>query len=149
VCGGIQSAASAPPSAGLEKFPRVPIFAGQLLFWGTFMPTYVYRCDACGHKFDAVQRMTQDPLTDCPACEAPALVKQIQPAGFALKGTGWYVTDFRDKGKKPPASDGDAVKSSETSSTTAETKTEAKTEAKAETKTETKSEPAKATGTTA
>lgn len=68
------------------------------------MPTYSYRCEGCGHELEVVQRMTEDALTDCPACKTPQLVKQVQPVGFALKGTGWYVTDFRDKGKKPAAS---------------------------------------------
>ena len=63
------------------------------------MPTYTYRCDHCGHKFEIVQRMSEDALKDCPDCQAATLVKQIQPVGFALKGSGWYVTDFRDKGK--------------------------------------------------
>jgi len=113
------------------------------------MPTYVYRCDACSHKFDAVQRMTEDPLVDCPACQAPKLVKQIQAAGFALKGTGWYVTDFRDKGKKAPAG-GEAGKTSDSNDTPKpETKTGATTDAKTEAKTETKTETPKpaATGT--
>jgi putative FmdB family regulatory protein len=120
------------------------------------MPTYVYRCDACAHQFDAVQRMTADALTECPACRAPKLVKQIQAAGFALKGTGWYVTDFRDKGKKSPSTEGDSPTTSVSGSevkaeTKAESKTETKTDTKSETKPETKSESAKpaATGTAA
>jgi putative FmdB family regulatory protein len=64
------------------------------------MPTYSYQCEECGHSLEAVQRMSDDPLTDCPACKTPRLVRRIQAVGFALKGTGWYVTDFRDKGKK-------------------------------------------------
>ena len=48
------------------------------------MPTYVYRCDACAHQFDAVQRMTEDSLKECPACRELTLVKQVQAAGFAL-----------------------------------------------------------------
>ncbi len=110
------------------------------------MPTYVYRCDACAHQFDAVQRMTEDALTDCPACRASKLVKQIQAAGFALKGTGWYVTDFRDKGKKSPSAEGESASAAESSSETkaeskAEAKVDAKTETKSDPKTETKSEP--------
>ena len=67
------------------------------------MPTYSYQCEGCGHSLEAVQRMSDDPLTDCPACNTPQLVRRIQAVGFALKGTGWYVTDFRDKGKKATA----------------------------------------------
>jgi putative FmdB family regulatory protein len=102
------------------------------------MPTYTYRCDSCGHKFDIVQRMSDDPLAQCPACQAVALVKEIQPVGFALKGTGWYVTDFRDKGKPAKPAEGDAGKG-EAAKPEAETKTETKTDSKADTKTESKS----------
>jgi len=70
------------------------------------MPTYSYLCGACGHKLDAVQRMSEDALTDCPNCQKPELVRQISAVGFALKGSGWYVTDFRDKGKAAPKAEG-------------------------------------------
>ncbi|HMM74358.1 MAG TPA: zinc ribbon domain-containing protein [Gammaproteobacteria bacterium] len=63
------------------------------------MPTYSYLCSECQHRFDTVQRISEDPLRECPACREPALVRQVSPVGFALKGSGWYVTDFRDKGK--------------------------------------------------
>ncbi len=63
------------------------------------MPTYEYLCHGCGHRLETVQRMSDDPLKECPACHEQALVKQISAVGFQLKGTGWYVTDFRDKGK--------------------------------------------------
>lgn len=63
------------------------------------MPTYSYLCSECQHRFDTVQRISEDPLRECPACRKPALVRQVSPVGFALKGSGWYVTDFRDKGK--------------------------------------------------
>jgi putative FmdB family regulatory protein len=102
------------------------------------MPTYSYRCDDCSHEFDIVQRMSEDALTDCPACKAPKLVKKIQPVGFALKGTGWYVTDFRDKGKKAPTGDGATGAASPEASS--ESKPEPKTETNAETKAETKAE---------
>ncbi|MFV8604064.1 FmdB family zinc ribbon protein [Ralstonia pseudosolanacearum] len=59
------------------------------------MPIYAYRCDACGHAKDVLQKMSDAPLTDCPACNAPAFKKQLTAAGFQLKGSGWYVTDFR------------------------------------------------------
>lgn len=58
------------------------------------MPIYAYRCDACGHAKDVLQKMSDAPLTDCPACNAPAFKKQLTAAGFQLKGSGWYVTDF-------------------------------------------------------
>lgn len=68
------------------------------------MPFYEYRCDACGHQLEAMQKMSDAPLTDCPACGKPALVKQISAAGFQLKGSGWYQTDFKNSGK-PKAAD--------------------------------------------
>jgi putative FmdB family regulatory protein len=59
------------------------------------MPIYAYRCDACGHTLEKLQKISDSPLTNCPACGKAALVKQVTAAGFQLKGTGWYVTDFR------------------------------------------------------
>lgn len=64
------------------------------------MPIYEYACEACGHTLEAMQKMSDPALTDCPACGKPALRKQISAAGFVLKGGGWYASDFRDKGKK-------------------------------------------------
>ena len=60
------------------------------------MPIYAYRCDACGHGRDVLQKMSDAPLTDCSACGAAGTFKkQLTAAGFQLKGSGWYVTDFR------------------------------------------------------
>lgn len=64
------------------------------------MPIYEYRCGACGHQLEALQKMTDDALTDCPACQQPALSKLISAAGFRLSGSGWYETDFKSGGKK-------------------------------------------------
>jgi putative FmdB family regulatory protein len=64
------------------------------------MPIYSYRCAACGHAKDVLQKISDAPLTDCPACGAPRFEKQVTAAGFQLKGSGWYVTDFRDGAKK-------------------------------------------------
>jgi len=69
------------------------------------MPIYPYRCENCGFQKDALQKLSDAPLRDCPECGQPRLVKQLTAAGFALKGTGWYVTDFRDSGKKSSPSD--------------------------------------------
>jgi putative FmdB family regulatory protein len=63
------------------------------------MPIYEYRCGECGLQKEFLQKMSDAPLTDCPACGKPALSKLVSAAGFQLKGTGWYVTDFRDKAK--------------------------------------------------
>ena len=59
------------------------------------MPIYEYRCSDCGHKKEVLQKMSDPPLTDCPACGKPAMEKLVSAAGFQLKGSGWYVTDFR------------------------------------------------------
>lgn len=67
------------------------------------MPIYAYRCEACGHAKDVLQKISDDPLTVCPACGADAFRKQVTAAGFQLKGSGWYVTDFRDGGGAKPA----------------------------------------------
>jgi putative FmdB family regulatory protein len=67
------------------------------------MPIYEYRCQACGHELEAMQKMSDPALTDCPECGQAELKKLISAAGFQLKGTGWYATDFKDKGKKPEA----------------------------------------------
>ena len=63
------------------------------------MPIYAYRCAACGHAKDVLQKMSDSRLTVCPACGAPEFVKQLTAAGFQLKGSGWYVTDFRGDAK--------------------------------------------------
>ena len=64
------------------------------------MPIYSYKCNACGHQSDVLQKMSDAPLTICPACGKDAYSKQLTAAGFVLKGGGWYVTDFKDqKGK--------------------------------------------------
>jgi len=59
------------------------------------MPIYAYRCASCGHAKDVLQKISDAPLTTCPACGAEAFSKQLTAAGFQLKGSGWYVTDFR------------------------------------------------------
>jgi putative FmdB family regulatory protein len=59
------------------------------------MPIYAYRCAACGFAKDALQKMSDAPLTVCPSCGKPEFKKQVTAAGFQLKGSGWYVTDFR------------------------------------------------------
>ena len=85
------------------------------------MPIYEYRCSACGHQEDFLQKVSDPVLSQCPACGKSTFEKQLSAAGFQLKGSGWYATDF--KSKKP-----------------AEKKSEAKSETKTETKTETSTE---------
>jgi putative FmdB family regulatory protein len=59
------------------------------------MPIYAYRCESCGHAKDVLQKMSDPVLSTCPACGAESFKKQVTAAGFQLKGSGWYVTDFR------------------------------------------------------
>jgi len=67
------------------------------------MPIYSYRCSQCGHAQDALQKMSDAPLTHCLACGQETYVKQITAAGFQLKGTGWYATDFSGRKSSAPA----------------------------------------------
>jgi putative FmdB family regulatory protein len=77
------------------------------------MPIYAYKCSSCGHAKDVLQKLSDAPLSECPACGATSFSKQVTAAGFQLKGNGWYVTDFRDSNKKKEAKTPDADKSSE------------------------------------
>ena len=76
------------------------------------MPIYAYKCSSCGHAKDVLQKLSDAPLSVCPACGAASFSKQVTAAGFQLKGSGWYVTDFRDN-KKKESKTPDAGKSSE------------------------------------
>ena len=64
------------------------------------MPIYEYRCAECGHEMEKLQKISDAPLTDCPACGKPGLQKLVSAAGFRLKGGGWYETDFKSGAKK-------------------------------------------------
>jgi putative FmdB family regulatory protein len=95
------------------------------------MPIYEYRCSACGHELEALQKLSEAPLADCPECGKATLTKLMSAAGFQLKGSGWYATDFKSSGARP------AVKSEnakEGESKGADAKAEAKSETKGETK---------------
>ncbi len=72
------------------------------------MPIYEYRCSSCGHELEALRRLADPPLLACPACKADTLVKKVSAAGFQLKGSGWYATDFKGSGAKPAAKATDA-----------------------------------------
>ena len=74
------------------------------------MPFYEYQCSACGHRLEALQKISDDPLVDCPNCGAQGLKKLISAAAFRLKGTGWYETDFKNNGKKEEKSSDKAGK---------------------------------------
>lgn len=76
------------------------------------MPIYAYQCESCGHQLDVLQKMSDAPLSVCPQCGKPQLRKQLTAAGFQLKGSGWYVTDFKGSSgasKPAKAADGDTV----------------------------------------
>ena len=64
------------------------------------MPIYEYRCNACGHELEKIQRMSDEPLTNCPDCGAAELRRLVSAPGFRLKGGGWYETDFKKDGKR-------------------------------------------------
>ncbi len=64
------------------------------------MPIYEYQCEQCGHRLAKLQKLADAPLTDCPACQQPALSKLLSAPGFRLKGGGWYETDFKVGTKK-------------------------------------------------
>lgn len=75
-----------------------------------FMPIYGYQCQSCGHEMEALQKISDSPLTECPACHEPALKKQLSAAGFRLSGTGWYETDFKKGNRKNIAGEKPAEK---------------------------------------
>jgi putative FmdB family regulatory protein len=98
------------------------------------VPIYEYRCDACGHQEDHLQKVSEPQLTVCPACGKPSYKKLLSAAGFHLKGSGWYATDFKSVGRRP------ADKVDAKSDTKTESKPEAKPESKPDSKTETKTD---------
>jgi len=89
------------------------------------MPIYAYKCAACGHAKDVLQKISDAPLTTCPSCGADQFTKQLTAAGFQLKGSGWYATDFKGSGSSAPASTASATdaSASATSAATADTGT--------------------------
>jgi len=72
---------------------------------GFSMPIYEYLCQVCGHALEALQKLSDPVLVACPACARPALKKQVSAAGFQLKGSGWYATDFKNNGSKDNSKD--------------------------------------------
>src|SRR5881394_635566 len=74
------------------------------------MPIYEYRCQSCGNQQEFLRKVSDAPLTTCPQCGKPSLAKMLSAAGFQLKGSGWYATDFKSSGSKPAAKSGDDAK---------------------------------------
>jgi len=105
------------------------------------MPIYEYRCSGCGHQQEYIQKVNDPQHTQCPACGKETYSKMLSAAGFQLKGSGWYATDFKGSGSSKPASkpaDSNAGGSKPAETKSAETKTESKAESK----------PASSTGST-
>jgi putative FmdB family regulatory protein len=97
------------------------------------VPIYEYRCDTCGHQEDHLQKISEPQLTVCPACGKPTYKKMLSAAGFQLKGSGWYATDFKTTGKKPAEKKADSK-----SETSTESKPETKTDSKSDSKPDSK-----------
>ena len=85
----------------IPRFAVKPSVDGSnLITETTLMPMYDYQCASCGHQLEAIQKISDAPLVDCPACQAPELKKQLSMPGFRLSGSGWYETDFKTGTKK-------------------------------------------------
>lgn len=99
------------------------------------MPIYEYRCSACGQEHEVLQKLTEPPPTECPSCGKPGMQKVLTAAGFQLKGSGWYATDFKGGAEKKPEEKKPEEKPTDT-------KTDSKTDTKASPKSEPKTEAA-------
>lgn len=85
------------------------------------MPIYEYECNDCGHRLEKLQKISDQPLTDCPACEEPGLRKLVSAVAFRLSGSGWYETDFKDeKSRRNLAKDDDKAGEADSAKTTGE-----------------------------
>ena len=89
------------------------------------MPIYAYKCESCGHAKDVLQKISDAPLTECPACGRSTFSKQLTAAGFQLKGSGWYATDFRGSTSGAGGTSAPASAASETASGGGDTATAA------------------------
>jgi putative FmdB family regulatory protein len=104
------------------------------------MPTYGYRCGNCGHQFEIIQRISDEPLATCPKCQGK-LSKMLYPVGISFKGSGFYTTDYKGAGKgSAGSSNGSATTSEGGSDSKPETKTESKSDTKPESKPDSKPE---------
>ena len=121
----------------LIGYTYAPVFGGK-------MPFYEYRCGACAHELEVLQKMSAEPLVECPSCGKATLTKLVSAAGFQLKGSGWYVTDFRDGDKSKKDESDSKSKGDKTADSGAAGKTDksgdgAASDKKADTKSGTKS----------
>ena len=103
------------------------------------MPIYEYRCGECGHQEEHLQKISEKPLAKCPACGKKTYKKLLSAAGFQLKGSGWYATDFKTISKKPVEKKADLL-----SDAKGEANTDSKSASKSDSKTESKPETKKA-----
>ncbi len=78
------------------------------------MPIYEYQCSNCHHQFDIMQKISDEPVKECPECHKDTAVKLVSAAGFQLKGSGWYVTDFKNKNTNPNSKSNESTKTTET-----------------------------------
>lgn len=98
------------------------------------MPIYGYACKKCDHQFDALQKMADDVLVDCPACDEPQLKRQLSAPRFRLKGKGWYETDFKKDNQRNLAGDTDPAKADKKTDKAADKKADKKSDKKSEAK---------------
>lgn len=82
------------------------------------MPIYEYQCKSCGHHLEALQKISDEPLTTCPECNKEALAKKVSASAFKLTGSGWYVTDFKDQKSKSSTETKSSAKDQKSSKTT-------------------------------
>ncbi len=90
------------------------------------MPIYEYRCEACGHQEEFLQKVSEPPIAKCPSCGRKKFRKLLSAAGFQLKGSGWYATDFKSKGSKAPEKPSEAKAESSSAGAKADSKPETK-----------------------
>lgn len=90
------------------------------------MPIYEYACVECGHEFDALQKMSDAPLTQCPACHQEGLEKKVSAPGFRLSGSGWYETDFKSRNQKNLANSDSAASDSKSTGSGSKSETSSK-----------------------
>ena len=105
------------------------------------MPIYGYVCKSCSHRFDVLQKMSDEPLKDCPECGEPELRKRVSAPNFRLKGGGWYETDFKDRNKRNLADKGSDTKSDSAGDSGSKTSTD-KSDSKSDSKSGSKSDSA-------
>ena len=91
-------------AAGLEIGTGCPYFFPRLILESVPVPIYEYLCDACGERLEVMQKISERPLQQCPACKQNRLRKLVSASAFRLKGSGWYETDFKHGGKKSVSS---------------------------------------------